>query len=202
MIPAVLLLAYLIEFSILAIRPYDRGVWIAENIPPATVEFVAKSVPSHPSAHVLATCQNRRREKEFLRAAGIPCANFAVVTSLAELQAAGLDLTLARDVAQSLPKTMRRGLTSLGLRKTLASQLAPLVVTEDEHDTIAWIITEAHGHPIYYAWGFGGQYIFVVPDLDLVVVTTSSVALGNDRREYRAELFEIVESLIVEKIAG
>jgi 5-(carboxyamino)imidazole ribonucleotide synthase len=59
-----------------------------ENIPPATVEFVAKSIPSHPSANVLAICQNRRREKEFLRAAGIPCANFAVVSSLAELQAA------------------------------------------------------------------------------------------------------------------
>jgi 5-(carboxyamino)imidazole ribonucleotide synthase len=36
----------------------------------------------------LATCQNRRREKEFLRSSGIPCANFAVVSSLAELQAA------------------------------------------------------------------------------------------------------------------
>ena len=59
-----------------------------ENIPPATVEFVAKSIPSHPSANVLAICQNRRREKEFLRAAAIPCANFAVVSSLAELQAA------------------------------------------------------------------------------------------------------------------
>ncbi len=59
-----------------------------ENIPPATVEFVAKTVPSHPSAHVLATCQNRRREKEFLRASGIPCANFAVVSSHAELQSA------------------------------------------------------------------------------------------------------------------
>ncbi len=59
-----------------------------ENIPPATVEFVAKSVPSHPSANVLAICQNRRREKEFLRTAGIPCANFAVVSSLVELQAA------------------------------------------------------------------------------------------------------------------
>ena len=59
-----------------------------ENIPPATVEFVAKDVPCHPSASVLATCQNRRREKEFLRAAGIPCARFAVVSSLAELEAA------------------------------------------------------------------------------------------------------------------
>ncbi|MGA0132734.1 MAG: 5-(carboxyamino)imidazole ribonucleotide synthase [Opitutales bacterium] len=59
-----------------------------ENIPPATVEFLAKSVPCHPSAAVLAVCQNRRREKEFLRAAGIPCANFAVVSSLDELRAA------------------------------------------------------------------------------------------------------------------
>ena len=59
-----------------------------ENIPPATVEFVAQSVPCHPSAKVLAICQNRRREKEFLRASGIPCANFAVVSSFAELQSA------------------------------------------------------------------------------------------------------------------
>lgn len=63
-----------------------------ENIPPATVEFVAKSVPSHPSASVLAICQNRRREKEFLRASGIPCAGFAVVASLAELRAAAKDI--------------------------------------------------------------------------------------------------------------
>ena len=59
-----------------------------ENIPPATVEFLAKSLPCHPSASVLATCQNRRREKEFLRASGIPCADFAVVSSLEELRAA------------------------------------------------------------------------------------------------------------------
>lgn len=58
-----------------------------ENIPPATVEFISQSLPCHPSANVLAICQNRRREKEFLRASGIPCANFAVVSSLPELQA-------------------------------------------------------------------------------------------------------------------
>jgi len=59
-----------------------------ENIPPATVERIARTVPCHPSAAVLATCQNRRREKEFLRASGIPCAEFAVVSSLDELRAA------------------------------------------------------------------------------------------------------------------
>ncbi|MCG3147007.1 MAG: Inner membrane protein YjdF [Verrucomicrobiae bacterium] len=33
MIPAALLLLYLIEFTVLAINPYDRGVWFAENLP-------------------------------------------------------------------------------------------------------------------------------------------------------------------------
>jgi putative membrane protein len=33
MIPAILLFAYLVEFTVLAIHPYDRGVWMAENAP-------------------------------------------------------------------------------------------------------------------------------------------------------------------------
>ena len=56
-----------------------------ENIPPATVAEAARICPAHPSAEVLAICQNRRREKEFLRAAGIPCAPFEVVESSAAL---------------------------------------------------------------------------------------------------------------------
>ncbi len=59
-----------------------------ENIPPATVAHLARAVPCHPSAEVLATCQNRRREKLFLREAGIPCAPFEVVDSRAALPAA------------------------------------------------------------------------------------------------------------------
>jgi putative membrane protein len=33
MIPAILLALYLLEFTVLAIHPYDRSVWIAENTP-------------------------------------------------------------------------------------------------------------------------------------------------------------------------
>lgn len=60
-----------------------------------------------------------------------------------------------------------------------------------------WWITEMAGHTTDFAWGFGGQYIFVVPDLDLVVVTTSSVALGSDRREYRQSLFDLIETEVI-----
>ena len=42
-----------------------------ENIPPASVDFISQSVPCHPSANVLAICQNRRREKEFLLLASL-----------------------------------------------------------------------------------------------------------------------------------
>jgi CubicO group peptidase (beta-lactamase class C family) len=63
-----------------------------------------------------------------------------------------------------------------------------------------WWITELAARPVDFAWGFGGQYIFVVPSLDLVVVTTSSIALGNDRREYRQELFDIVEKDVIDEI--
>ena len=64
-----------------------------------------------------------------------------------------------------------------------------------------WWITEMAGHETDFAWGFGGQYIFIVPSLDLVVVTTSSVALGDDRREHRKALFDLVENQIVGVVA-
>ena len=43
-----------------------------------------------------------------------------------------------------------------------------------------WWIKEARGYPVYFAWGFGGQFLFLVPDLELIVVTTS-VADGAPR---------------------
>ncbi|MGE9269643.1 MAG: ATP-grasp domain-containing protein [Verrucomicrobiales bacterium] len=59
-----------------------------ENIPRETLEAVASEVPLHPSPEALTICQNRSREKTFLRANGIPCANFEVVSNAEELAAA------------------------------------------------------------------------------------------------------------------
>ena len=64
----------------------------------------------------------------------------------------------------------------------------------------SWWTREMGGRRTYYAWGFGGQYIFVVPDLDLVVVTTSASTIAEDRRSHRRNVFDLVEQLIVEPL--
>ena len=63
-----------------------------------------------------------------------------------------------------------------------------------------WWIREAHGHPVYFAWGYGGQFIFVVPALQLVVVATSD---PNARRYWghTDELHDIVENEIVPAVS-
>jgi 5-(carboxyamino)imidazole ribonucleotide synthase len=60
-----------------------------ENIPVDTLAAVAEKIALHPSPEIVGICQNREREKTFLRTNGIPCAAFEVVTSAAEL-ASGL----------------------------------------------------------------------------------------------------------------
>ncbi|MFW5952042.1 MAG: serine hydrolase domain-containing protein [Gemmatimonadota bacterium] len=39
-----------------------------------------------------------------------------------------------------------------------------------------WFLGRAGPYPMFYAWGYGGQFIFVVPDLELTMVTTSDPA--------------------------
>jgi len=55
-----------------------------------------------------------------------------------------------------------------------------------------WIRTMA-GHQVYYAWGYGGQFIFVVPDLKMVVVTTSLPSPGQGRRQHQRTLYDLME---------
>jgi CubicO group peptidase (beta-lactamase class C family) len=53
----------------------------------------------------------------------------------------------------------------------------------------------------FYAWGYGGQFIFVVPDLDLVVVTTSRADVSRERRDHLGAIYDLVETLIVPQVA-
>jgi CubicO group peptidase (beta-lactamase class C family) len=60
-----------------------------------------------------------------------------------------------------------------------------------------WWLRELAGHQVAYAWGYGGQYIFVVPAVDLVVVTTSSTASGEERRSHRVTVMDLVERFVI-----
>lgn len=93
----------------------------------------------------------------------------------------------------------------------------------DQFYGYGWWMRELGGYQAYFAWGFGGQYIFVMPDLDLVVVTTSSTSVdeergggpprsipgGNgtldkneERRSHRRTIFDVIERLIVPRVAA
>lgn len=65
-----------------------------------------------------------------------------------------------------------------------------------------WWMRDFAGQGGCFAWGYGGQYIMVFRDLGLVVVTTSSTAVGDERRDHRRQIFEIVERLILPPVAA
>ena len=60
-----------------------------------------------------------------------------------------------------------------------------------------WWMRDFAGRQGCFAWGYGGQYIMVFRDLRLVVVTTSSTAVSNERHDHRQQVFELVERLIL-----
>ena len=63
-----------------------------ENIPLQTMRGVAGKIGLFPSPDAVGICQNREREKNFLRDHGIPCAPFWVVDTLDDLTSAMAEL--------------------------------------------------------------------------------------------------------------
>ena len=58
-----------------------------------------------------------------------------------------------------------------------------------------WVRSFA-GHDAYYAWGYGGQFIVIIPAKDLVVVTTSRVDVSRERRDHLDAIYEMVEEMV------
>jgi CubicO group peptidase (beta-lactamase class C family) len=65
-----------------------------------------------------------------------------------------------------------------------------------------WWVGDFGQYETCFAWGYGGQYIFVVPDLDLVIVATSSTDVSDERRGYRQALLDIVAEMVVPAVTG
>jgi CubicO group peptidase (beta-lactamase class C family) len=60
-----------------------------------------------------------------------------------------------------------------------------------------WWSQDVGGHRACFAWGFGGQYIFVFRGLNTVIAVTSSTTDSDERRGYRRELFALLEHHIL-----
>ncbi len=60
-----------------------------------------------------------------------------------------------------------------------------------------WFIREMRGHQVYYAWGFGGQMIYVAPSLNMTVVMTSDSTEPSREDNYIGQLHALVADAII-----
>jgi len=97
------------------VRSVDVVTFEFENIPAEVVDRISQSKLVHPRSEVLHICQNREREKNFLRTHHYPHAPFAVVSDQA-----GLDAALASIGAPAVLKSADFGYDGKGQRKIRA----------------------------------------------------------------------------------
>ena len=55
-----------------------------------------------------------------------------------------------------------------------------------------WFVAEAHNYAVYYGWGFGGQMLYIVPDLGLTVVVTSDTNTRSAADNYLCKVHDLV----------
>ena len=65
-----------------------------------------------------------------------------------------------------------------------------------------WWLRDLAGMLVPVAWGYGGQLIFVVEPLDLVVVATSDSTPGQRRSGHLGSLYDLVERQILLQVAA
>jgi CubicO group peptidase (beta-lactamase class C family) len=63
-----------------------------------------------------------------------------------------------------------------------------------------WWIQGFDGGTACFAWGYGGQYILVFRELNLVVTATSSTAVSEERRGHRRRLFDLIEQQVLRPV--
>jgi CubicO group peptidase (beta-lactamase class C family) len=80
----------------------------------------------------------------------------------------------------------------------------PYAISMREHGRyygFGWWLRRMAGYRTAYAWGYGGQFIILVPELELLIVTTSSSTPNKRRRSHRRELSDLIEYSIIREVA-
>ncbi len=52
-------------------------------------------------------------------------------------------------------------------------------------------------YKVFFAWGYGGQYIFMIPELNAVVVMTGELKGASQSRSYKEPVFELLRESIL-----
>lgn len=60
-----------------------------------------------------------------------------------------------------------------------------------------WFLRDFDGYAGYYGWGYGGQMVYVLPELELTIAITSNPNTPAGRSGYRGQLHRLVEREIV-----
>src|SRR6056297_1422735 len=60
-----------------------------------------------------------------------------------------------------------------------------------------WWQREVGGRNVIFAWGNGGQYIMILPDLESVISITSDMESSNGSRQYQRRIFSFLEETII-----
>ncbi len=60
-----------------------------------------------------------------------------------------------------------------------------------------WWIEDFAGYETWFAWGYGGQYVFIVPELDLVVACTSALKGRPRGVDHNARIYDLLENYVL-----
>lgn len=63
-----------------------------------------------------------------------------------------------------------------------------------------WFITKLDGQRIYYGWGYAGQMLYVIPDLDMTVVMVSDPTPPSPGRSYLRRLEKLVTEVLIPSV--
>ena len=65
-----------------------------------------------------------------------------------------------------------------------------------------WWMTDFRGYEAFFAWGYGGQYIFILPRLETTIVITSDPEARSREEGHRGALFDMIINQIIPAVGG